>query len=140
RTWAAPGIPLPGSQPGHHDYFQSPSRALSRAKFPADKPVTGRYVARPPRSRKKLSRSQFHETPRLHHRAQNTSPILATTVRGCRKCVPLKVDRKLYSATLFVRLAISTDAVTRVRFSECRRSSVPTARLNTFRGFTRSGL
>ena len=33
-------------------------------------------------------------------------------MRGCRKCVPLKVDRKLYSATLLVRLAISTDAVT----------------------------
>ena len=27
--------------------------------------------------------------------AQNTRPIRATTVRGCRKCVPLKVERKL---------------------------------------------
>jgi len=26
---------------------------------------------------------------------QNANPIRATTVRGCRKCVPLKVDRKL---------------------------------------------
>ena len=28
------------------------------------------------------------------------NPKRATTVRGCRKCVPLKVDRKLYSADL----------------------------------------
>jgi len=42
---------------------------------------------------------------------QNEMPMRATTVRGCRKCVPLKVERKLYSATLLARLAISKEAV-----------------------------
>ena len=41
----------------------------------------------------------------LNLHAQNTKPNRATSVLGCRKCVPLKVDRKLYSATLLVRLA-----------------------------------
>src|ERR1035437_1480931 len=52
-------------------------------------------------------------------------PIRATTDLGCRKCVPLKVDRKLYSASTFVRFAISTDAVYRRVPSRCSRLSVP---------------
>lgn len=48
---------------------------------------------------------------------QNTSPTRAITVRGCRKCVPLNVDRKLYRATLLVMLAMSRDAVNFSRFS-----------------------
>src|SRR5260370_26777278 len=71
---------------------------------------------------------------------QNTKPIRTKAVRGCRKCVPLKVDKKLYSATLLVRLAMSTDAVMRLWPSVWSRLSVPKPRLNTLRGFTRSGL
>ena len=54
--------------------------------------------------------------------------------------MPLKVERKLYSATLLVRLAISSDAVNFSRFSVWNRLSVPMPRLKTWRGFTRSGL
>src|ERR1035441_5783986 len=71
---------------------------------------------------------------------QNVKPMRATRDRGCRKCVPLKVDRKLYRATLLVRLAISSDAVNFSCFSVCNRLSLPMPRLNTLRGFTRSGL
>src|SRR5437867_12337849 len=35
---------------------------------------------------------------------QNTSPRCACHVRGVTVCVPLKVERKLYRASLFVRL------------------------------------
>ena len=58
-----------------------------------------------------------HAIPKSR-RSQNVIPIRATTVLGCKKCVPLKVERKLYRATLFVRLAISTDAVYRMCPSE----------------------
>jgi len=42
---------------------------------------------------------------------QNVTPNFATNVRGCRKCVPLNVDRKLYSATTLVKLSMASDAV-----------------------------
>ena len=45
--------------------------------------------------------------------------------------MPLNVERKLYSATLLVRLAISKEAVTRSCFSEWNRLSVPMPRLKT---------
>ena len=61
-------------------------------------------------------------------------------MRGCRKCVPLNVDRKLYSATLLVMLAMSKDAVNFSCFSVWNRLSVPRPTLKTLRGFTRSGL
>jgi hypothetical protein len=35
---------------------------------------------------------------------QNVNAICPVTVRGDTKCVPLNVDRKLYSASLLVRL------------------------------------
>ncbi len=71
---------------------------------------------------------------------QNTKPSWATTDRGCKKCVPLNVDRKLYSATLLVTLVISTEAVYRLAPSLCKRLSVPMPRLMRLRGFTRLGL
>src|ERR1051325_8047321 len=61
-------------------------------------------------------------------------------VRGCRKWVPLNVDRKLYSATLLVMLPTSTDAVHFACFSEWKRLSDPMPTLKTCRGLTRSGL
>jgi hypothetical protein len=30
-----------------------------------------------------------------HYTGQNVTPMRATRDRGCRKCVPLKVDKKL---------------------------------------------
>src|ERR1700682_2564737 len=50
-------------------------------------------------------------------------------VLGCRKCVPLNVERKLYRETLFVRFAISIDAVIRLGPSRCNKLSVPIATL-----------
>jgi hypothetical protein len=38
--------------------------------------------------------------------------MLARNVRGCKKCVPLNVERRLYSACLFVRFAL--------RLGDCR--------------------
>src|SRR5665647_657505 len=64
----------------------------------------------------------------------------ATRDRGCRKWVPLKVDRKLYSATLLVRLATSSDPVNFSCRSVWNRLSLPKPKLKTCRGFTRSGL
>ena len=61
--------------------------------------------------------SLLRSVGRAAGRDQKTKPMRAITVRGCRKCVPLKVDRKLYKATWLVRLAMSTDAVNRSRFS-----------------------
>jgi hypothetical protein len=49
--------------------------------------------------------------PPIRHTGQNVKPMRATRDRGCRKCVPLKVDKKLYSATLLVRLATSNEPV-----------------------------
>ena len=69
---------------------------------------------------------------------QKTRPTRAMSVRGCRKYVPLNVDRKLYRATLLVMLAMSKDAVNFSCFSVWNRLSVPIPRLKTLRGFTRS--
>ena len=62
--------------------------------------------------------------------------------RGLTKCVPEKVDRKLYSATLLVRLTMVTEAES-VRLSSdlrWKRLSSPKDRSKRLREATRGGL
>jgi cobalt-zinc-cadmium resistance protein CzcA len=79
-------------------------------------------------------------TPRAFSHFQNANPIDACRVRGSTKCVPLNVDRKLYSAIWLVRFATVNESRMRRRPSACSRLSVPIPALNRLRGFTRSGL
>lgn len=62
---------------------------------------------------------------------QNTYPICAVYVRGVMKCVPLKVDRKLYRATSFATFNTVSRSVTRV-LSPRSKLSVPTPMSNTW--------
>ena len=84
----------------------------------------GRGVGRPTRTREEPDQGVRRGRGRPPHCGtncqppfQNTRPTRAINVRGCRKCVPLNVERKLYSATLLVMLAMSKDAVNFSRFS-----------------------
>src|SRR5262245_23311439 len=71
--------------------------------------------------------------------SQNVHPACNWYVRGATKCVPLNVDRKLYSATLFVRL-MTLNRRRSLFLSVRNRLSIPTPRSNRSRGATRDGL
>src|SRR5262245_44216360 len=76
---------------------------------------------------------------RSHHGNQNVHPACSWYVRGATKCVPLNVERKLYKATLSVRL-ITLKRKRSLFFSVRSRLSTPTPRSNRWRGATRAGL
>src|SRR4051812_15903079 len=64
--------------------------------------------------------------------------MLAVYALGLTKCVPLKVERKLYSATLFVRFTALNLAVT-LYLSVWKRLSKPMPASNMCRGAIRGG-
>src|SRR5713101_4033370 len=71
--------------------------------------------------------------------AQKWKPNSAVYARGVTKCVPLNVDRKLYTAVLLVRLMTVKRKLHLYR-SPWKRLSSPTDTSNRLRGLTRVGL
>src|SRR5205085_251119 len=70
---------------------------------------------------------------------QKVQPTDAWYVRGATKCVPLNVERKLYKASLFVRLMM-LNRTRSLDLSPRSKLSVPRPRSRRWRGATRLGL
>ena len=72
-------------------------------------------------------------------RFENTTPVVSMHDRGVMKCVPLKVDRKLYNATSFAKFNTDNFSVN-LTFSVCRTLSSPMPRSRMLCGAMRGGL
>src|SRR5664279_554263 len=108
-----------------------------------------KYLERSPENTVGLLWSRGHGAPRggsgrpqpgASSHFQNENPTEARNERGSTKCVPLNVDRKLYSAAWLVMFAKVNESRMRRCPSACSRLSVPTPTSSRLRGLTRSGL